>query len=321
MRARSKELVDRAINAMVAAIGVYNLPNLPYRVESFTILAINAWELLLKAKWLADHGNQLNSLYIQRSEAKKGVRYVRTRSGTPKTHSLEWLARTMVEQKTLDGAIERNIEALAALRDGAVHFYHHDSVLVEQAQEFGVACINNFVNIVWDWFQRDLSGFYIYPIPLSFDDPKRSLTRVKISKDEEKFLQYLEGLKSGYEDETAPYSIAVSIELRFVRSCSSSAPAVRLSNAPDAVKIGLSDEEMRRRYPWNYKELTKQCKDRYVDFKVNEQYHSIRKCFESNQRYTYVRYLDSNNPNSQKQKFYSQAILYELDKYYSRMKK
>ena len=77
MKARSKELLDRAIEAMVVAIGVYNLPNLPYRAESFTILVINAWELLLKAKWLVEHKNRLTSLYVLQDGAKKRRRYKR----------------------------------------------------------------------------------------------------------------------------------------------------------------------------------------------------------------------------------------------------
>ena len=44
---------------MVAAIEIYNKPQFSYRPQSFAILALNAWELLFKAKWLADHKNHL----------------------------------------------------------------------------------------------------------------------------------------------------------------------------------------------------------------------------------------------------------------------
>ena len=64
MKSLSKELLDRAVLAMVAAIEIYNKPGFPYRNESFTILAINGWELLLKAKWLDLHGNKKRSLYV-----------------------------------------------------------------------------------------------------------------------------------------------------------------------------------------------------------------------------------------------------------------
>ena len=48
---------------MLAAIEVFNKPSFSYREESFAILAVNAWELLLKAKVLAENGNQMKALY------------------------------------------------------------------------------------------------------------------------------------------------------------------------------------------------------------------------------------------------------------------
>jgi hypothetical protein len=113
MKARSRELLDRAIAAMVAAIDVYNKPDFPYRAESFTILALNGWELLLKAKWLADHDNRLNSLYVRysRSEQKRS-RYKRTRSGNPLTHSLDHLANELAIQKALDETPDATLKPL-----------------------------------------------------------------------------------------------------------------------------------------------------------------------------------------------------------------
>ncbi len=71
MKARSKELIDRAVAATVAAIEIYNKPDFFYREEAFAVLAINGWELLLKAKWLADHGNKIRSLYVMEPRKKK----------------------------------------------------------------------------------------------------------------------------------------------------------------------------------------------------------------------------------------------------------
>ncbi len=79
MKSRSKILRERAVAAMVAAIDVYNKPDFRYRAESFVILALNAWELLLKAKWLSLHNNRLSSLYIRERGRGKGTRYKRGR--------------------------------------------------------------------------------------------------------------------------------------------------------------------------------------------------------------------------------------------------
>ena len=40
MKSRSQQLLDRSISAMLAGIEIYNKPLFPYRIESFTMLAI-----------------------------------------------------------------------------------------------------------------------------------------------------------------------------------------------------------------------------------------------------------------------------------------
>ena len=50
--ARSTRLLKNAEAALISAIEIYNKPAFGYREETFAILAINAWELLLKAKVL-----------------------------------------------------------------------------------------------------------------------------------------------------------------------------------------------------------------------------------------------------------------------------
>jgi hypothetical protein len=67
--------VDKAQAALIAAVEIYNKPSFSYREETFAILAINAWELLLKAKVLKDNDNDQKSitLYEQR-QTRSGVK-------------------------------------------------------------------------------------------------------------------------------------------------------------------------------------------------------------------------------------------------------
>ena len=71
MKSRSKQLLDKAIAATVAAIEIYNKPDFQYREETFSILAINGWELLLKAKWLDENDKKIQSLYVRNRVEKK----------------------------------------------------------------------------------------------------------------------------------------------------------------------------------------------------------------------------------------------------------
>ena len=55
----------KAEEALLAAIELYNKPDFRYREEAFAILALNAWELLLKAKLLAESDNQARGMCQQ----------------------------------------------------------------------------------------------------------------------------------------------------------------------------------------------------------------------------------------------------------------
>ena len=293
MKARARELLDRAIAAMVAAIDVYNKPDFPYRVESFTILALNGWEILLKARWLALHRNRLSSLYVRQGKADASrPRYKRTRSGNPMTHSLDYLAKKLTEQRQLDENARRNLEALSELRDTAVHFYHRSPKLNERVQEIGMACLKNFVAAVQDWFQEDLSRFNFYLMPLSFVASPPSLEAIQLNRHEKSFLAFLDRLTHEQEDPAARYSVAVNVEVRFVRSKVASAASVRVTNDPNAPAVRLSEEQVRESYPWDYQELTNRCRERYSDFKVDQKYHKLRKSLESDRRFAHERRLD-----------------------------
>lgn len=51
-KARCQHLLEKSVHAALSAIEIYNKPDFKYREESFYILMVNAWELLLKARIL-----------------------------------------------------------------------------------------------------------------------------------------------------------------------------------------------------------------------------------------------------------------------------
>jgi len=84
MKAVYKQLVDKSVAAALAAIEVYNKPDFRYREESFVILLVNAWELLLKAKILRDSKNRLTSLYIHFGKNNHKIKRSRSGSSSPR---------------------------------------------------------------------------------------------------------------------------------------------------------------------------------------------------------------------------------------------
>ena len=313
MKARSKELLNRAIAAMLAAIDVYNKPDHPYRAESFTILSINGWELLLKAKWLDNHDNKLSSLF--ELTGKKRPRYKRTRSGNFKTYGIDYLAKKLTD---LNENARRNLVALVDLRDTSVHFYNRSGTLAEHLQELGMACIKNFAAAVQDWFDDDLSRFNFYLMPLSFVKGPDSVEAVALNIGEKNFVNFINNLKPDSDDPSERYSVTVNVEVRLVRSKAQDALGVRTTNDPNAPAVRVTEEQIRDRYPWDYRELTRRLQERYAGFKANKQYHDLRRDLQADERYAHTRRLNPDNPKSASQTFFNSNILKEFDLHYQR---
>jgi hypothetical protein len=90
---------------------------------------------------------------------------------------------------------------------------------------------------------------------------------------------------------------------------------------PDAVPVVLSEEDIRKQYPLDYRALTDKLRSRYSDFKENAEYHKIRKRLARDERYARTRYLDPGNPRSGKKDFYSSNALSVFDGHYTRRRK
>lgn len=324
MKARSKELLDRAVAATVAAIEIYNKPNFLYREEAFAVLAINGWELLLKAKWLADHNNKVSTLYVMEPRTKKDgtkskkLQIKETRSGNPFTHSLDFLAKKLVETKAFDANAWANIQALLELRDSSIHFYNRSGAFPVRLQEIGTASLKNFVAAMKEWFGRDMSEFNFYLMPLSFVALPQQAEAVVLNHEEKRFLAFVESLEPVNGDAASPYSVTVNIDIKFTRSKAKDALGVQLTNNPNATEVRLTEEQIRDRYPWDYDRLTKECRTRYKDFKAAQKYHDARKSLLKDKRFGEIRFLDPGNPRSSKKPFFSPNILQELDKHFTK---
>ena len=283
MKSRSKKLLDKSIAVTVAAIEIYNKPDFQYREETFSILAINGWELLFKAKWLDENDNKIQSLYVrERRQKKDGCKskkqtIKRTQSGNPFTHSLDHLAKKLIEQKHLEQNAWTNIQALIELRNSSVHFYNSSRDFAKRLQEIGAASLENFVSLAREWFNRDLSEFNFYLMPLSFVDLPTQTKAIVSNKEEQNFLNYLEHLEAEADETDSKYFVTINMDVKFLRSREKDALGVRTTLNPNAPEVRVTEVDIREEYPWSYHQLTEKCKERYPDFKCNQEYHNIRK--------------------------------------------
>ena len=323
MKSRSRQLVDKSLAAMISAIEIYNKPDFKYREETFSILAINAWELLLKAKWLSIHGNKVRSLYVQSNEKKadgtdyKYPKIKLTTCGNPFTHSLDFLAKQLKEKKILNDAAYLNVSALREIRDSSVHFYNSNPLFAQRLQEIGSANVKNFVTASQSWFGVDLSRFNFYLMPLAFVSAPAETKGVTMNREEKNLARFITQLEAA-NDPDKDYSVTVNIDFKYSRSKAHDALNYQLTNDPNAAKIQLTEQQIKDRYPLKYKDLTDLCSERYSDFCINKKYHNVKKPLKDNPKYFLVRRLDPDNPKSLKQNWYSKAILNALDEHYAK---
>ena len=324
MKSLTMELLDRAVQAMVAAIEVYNRPGFPYRNESFTILAINAWELLLKAKWLEIHGHKRHSLYVyEYRQTKKGTRtkrnYIkRTRSEAPFTHDIGFLTDQLADKKLLAQSAAQNIRIVLEFRDCAIHFFNDSPEFSTRLYEIGAACVKNFVNVVDEWFQREVTEFSLHLMPLSFMQLPSNVKGFLFNTEEKNFLAFLYSIHAFEDEPESPYSVSVNVDVRFTKSKATDALPFQKTDDPSALKVNLTEEDIRQRYPWDYATLTERCKKRYEDFKENQKYHNIRMRLQADERFGRLRFLDPGNTKSAKKPFFNPNIMVELDKHYTK---
>jgi hypothetical protein len=325
-RPRHAALVDKATDAAIAAIEIYNKPDFRYREEAFSILMFNAWELLLKARVLKENQNNERSIQVLEPSKKKDgtdgkrMKFKLNRCGEPMTIDAMRAAALVREYATdpIDDACIDNLNLLAEVRDNAIHLATIGPGLGKRIQEVGSASLRNFVRAAERWFKRDLTRYNFYLMPLAFHGPGETVVSLLAEKRPaaRKLLDYIEQTEKRHVAQAAGgFNVTLQIELKFLRTAHPEAIPVR--QAPDGIPVTLTEANVRDRWPWTYDKLAEKLRDRYANFSQNARYHGIRAKLEKDERYCHVRLLDPDNPKSGSKRFYSPNIVSEFDKHYT----
>ncbi len=203
-------------------------------------------------------------------------------------------------------------------RHGATHFYNESPAFYARLYEIGAACVKNFVNVVHEWFQRDIAEFNLYLMPLTFMALPSNVESSFLNTEEKNFLAFVNDIDEPESDPESSYSVSVNVELKFTRSKSKDALPVHVTTNSSALTVRLTEEDIRERYPWDYGTFTEKCRERYKNFKANKKYHEIRKCLETDERFARSRFLDPGNTKSAKKIFFKPNIMTEFDKHYNK---
>lgn len=130
-------LIDKAKEAFVMAIEVYNKPTIRYRLEGFSFFICNAWELMLKAHLINARGE--SAIYYPDKPNR--------------TISLEnCIQKVFTNEKS---PIRMNLAKIVELRNTSTHFIteEYEMVYVPLLQ----ACVFNFVEKMREFHDVDMT--------------------------------------------------------------------------------------------------------------------------------------------------------------------
>lgn len=322
IKRKAKAIIEKSVAACVSAIEIYNKPDFQYREETFSILLVNAWELLFKAKILNDNNGNSSSIHAFDNNGK-----IKTnRSGNPLTIDIYYSINRLVQEKKLDNTCRNNIELLIEIRDNAIHFINKGIDFTKKVQEIGTASLKNYITAINEWFGRDLSQYNFYLMPMSFFHPIDFESFSIHSKDKEikRMLEYFRKVESSYPyDENSLYSITLQIKTKFIKTTDVPAIEVRYTNKEDAPEIRVTEEDViKSKYPLSYKMLMEKLNNRYNDFKRGKRFYGIKKDLENTERngekFCRVHYANVLEKKGTNQKFYSPEIIKEFDKHFTK---
>lgn len=327
MKSRSRSMLDKSISAMLSAMEVYNKPDFKYREESFSVLCINAWELLFKAKVLSLSSNKVASLYameyrtLKSGEKSKLPRPKTNRAGNPMSVSMFEAIRIITEDygSEIEKAVIDNVTALTEIRDNAIHFINDDVLLSIKIQELGAASLQNYANLVKSWHGDILAKYNFYLMPISFFRGFDEAPGIMLNPKEKKVLDYINQFERIYDEgDVGSYNLTLRIDIKLQKVKSDSALPIQYSADSNATKIIITELDISEKYPWDYKNLTTRLTRRFKNFKQNSSYHIIRKALETEERFAHKRYLTPGSTTGIPKVFYNPNILKEFDAHYEK---
>ena len=201
-------LVENSIEAYILALETINRLSIKYRVETFSYLICNAWELLLKAKMLEDAGNDRNTIY----------RGKKTRGQRRESLSLRECLERVIPNKAAPE--RRNVEFIADLRDEAVHLVL--SGVPTDVLCLFQACVINFHNRLKEWFSISLSDrVHVGMMSIVYDlEPQRGdmadkRLRRELGREAATFLaSYCARIKNEFSQLNRPVEFFIGIDYR-----------------------------------------------------------------------------------------------------------
>lgn len=247
------KLVDKAKEAFLMAIEVYNKPSIRYRVEGFSFFICNAWELMLKAQIIQSSGE--SAIYYKDNPGR--------------TISLENCIRIIFTNE--HAPIRKNLEKIVELRNTSTHFIveEYEMVYIPLFQ----ACIFNFNDKMMEFHHIDMTTV----VPenfLTLTANVRALTtteiRAKYPKEiAERFLSITADISSEISRNNSDFAIRIDHRYFITKNKSEATEILAVSKDADSkVQIIKELKDPNDSFKYTAKKCIKEINNRLIRAKV-----------------------------------------------------
>ena len=305
---------------MVAAIEIFNKPAFSYREETFALLALNAWELLLKGQVLRANGNKVKAIRVYEPRTNKTTGEPSTklylklnRAKNPMTIGMGKCITILDTSPAtrIDPTLKANIDALMEIRDNAAHYITASPALAKHTLEIGTASVVNFIQAAKAWFKRDFSKTLSLLLPIGFIDASHAGTVLTAGPDERKLVEYLRTLANTSAVGVSPYTVALSLNIAMVKSAldGKASKVVIAYGDPSAIPVTLKMDDILATFPWDYDTMVGKLMAKHPGLKRNSAFHAFCSKIKANPLLCVVRYLDPVKASGMKKEYYSPNVI------------
>lgn len=329
MKPLSESLIENSKSAIISCVELHNKPSFSYRYEICAILAINGWELILKA-------------FI--NENYPDVRLIR-KDGT--TKPFEECVKFVSSEKGVGfRTVEENLNRLYEFRNNIIHFYKEQiGTILYSLLHKSVLLYNSFLKENFNVDLTDETNLFLLPIgfkpfvsPVDFlsNDSELAKSSYAVSAFVKSIIDSTKQLNSeGVEDAILTgFNVAIKNENRLKNAdiivgitkdkseanliVSNDLGNINITTDVNARKVQIEEESLfKTLYVLSYHQVRKKCYELFSDFKQNAKFNKIMKSLKENPTFHKKRYLDFINKKGIGQDWYTHTILEELKKHYT----
>jgi hypothetical protein len=252
------KVLDKSIEAYILALEIINQLSIKYRIETFTFLICNAWELLLKTK------------IIDSNKSCKSIYYPKRRLQTKRSLALGDCLKIVFTNE--NDPVRRNIERINDLRDASVHLVINQ--IPKDVLGLFQACVLNYHKHLVSWFDISLSDrvsvgmmTIVYDFKPQDFDLHDSMFRKKLGRDAFKYLSEYQGsVQQEFDDlgKPAEFSIDIGYKLGLVKKANEG--DIMLTQADGGTPTGIVQipKDPSTSHPYLRKDVIAKIKGKYT---------------------------------------------------------